>query len=499
MSNPTSPSFSPARKWSTSLSVLLSVAALLAVVLMVNYLAARHYWRLPLSFKARTELSSLTQRVLAGVTNEVKVTVYFDKQGGLFDAVWGLLKEYKFANDKIAIEAVDYVSDPTAAQLVKAKYKLTTPTDKNLVIFDCPGHAPRIIYESELSTLDLQPLMSGKSQEVRRTHFKGELMFTSALQSVTSSRALKAYYLQGHGEHRLDSDDKVMGYSKFAGMLKDNNVQVESLDLRRAGEVPSDGHLLIIAGPTDPLLPEELDKIDRYLKQGGRLLALFNFFSAEKQLGLEKILANWGVEVGNNVVLDQESGNTLTGKDIVVSQFGSHPLIRPFHQSRRLFLVLPRSVGKAPNASTGADAPQVEELAWTSAQGRKVTDIRQGELHPRAGDTVEAVPLMVAVEKGGVRGVSADRGATRLVVVGESIFLGNQTSDQLANREFASHAINWLLARDELLPGLEPRPIKEYTLTITQSQMTALRWELLLGMPGAVLVLGGLVWLRRRH
>ena len=33
---------------------------------------------------------------------------------------------------------------------------------------------------------------------------------------------------------------------------------------------------------------------------------------------------------------------------------------------------------------------------------------------------------------------------------------------------------------------------------MTQSQMTQLRWLFLAAMPGAVLFLGGLVWLRRR-
>jgi len=45
---------------------------------------------------------------------------------------------------------------------------------------------------------------------------------------------------------------------------------------------------------------------------------------------------------------------------------------------------------------------------------------------------------MVAVEKGGLRGVSADRGATRMVVVGESVFLGNETLPKLGNRDWIS-------------------------------------------------------------
>src|SRR5262245_36861890 len=105
------PSFSRGQKWSISLNVILSTSAIFALVLMVNYLAARHYWRWPLSLKTQTELSPLTLRVLNGVTNPVKVVIFYEKQEPLFDSVWGLLKEYRFACPKLSVEAVDYISN----------------------------------------------------------------------------------------------------------------------------------------------------------------------------------------------------------------------------------------------------------------------------------------------------------------------------------------------------------------------------------------------------
>ncbi len=49
----TSPSFSAFRKFTHSLNVVLSVVAALALVLMVNYLAARHFKRFSLSTHSR--------------------------------------------------------------------------------------------------------------------------------------------------------------------------------------------------------------------------------------------------------------------------------------------------------------------------------------------------------------------------------------------------------------------------------------------------------------
>jgi len=163
-----------------------------------------------------------------------------------------------------------------------------------------------------------------------------------------------------------------------------------------------------------------------------------------------------------------------------------------------LYMVLPRSVSKTKTASS-SEALQVELLATTGDKGRIVTDIRKGEFYQSPQDFIGTVPIMAAVEKGGLRGVSADRGATRLVVVGDSVFMANNAIEQVANRQFANLALNWLLARNELLGELGPRPIKEYRLIVTKSQMNNLRLGLLAGMPGSILLLGGIVWFRRRH
>ena len=114
-------------------------------------------------------------------------------------------------------------------------------------------------------------------------------------------------------------------------------------------------------------------------------------------------------------------------------------------------------------------------------------------------DFIGNVSLMVAVEKGGIRNVSVDRGTTRIVVTGESLFLANNSIDREGNRQFATHAINWLLARNDLLVAVPPRPLSEYKLTMTDAQMSAASWLLMGALPGFILFLGGLVWLRRRR
>jgi hypothetical protein len=237
-----------------------------------------------------------------------------------------------------------------------------------------------------------------------------------------------------------------------------------------------------------------LDKIDRYLKQGGRLFVLFNFGGVRKQTGLEKILADWGVAVGQNVVIDEKAHDAQDKYNMVVSTYSTHPLVRPLIRNQ-IYLVLPREVTKHPQAATGADAPQVDSLIYSSTAGHVMDDRMLDSVNDKRGN----ISLMVAVEKGGIRNVSVERGTTRIVIAGDSLFLNNNNIDREANHELATHVINWLLARNDLLVAVPPRPIAEYKLTMTEAQLSAARWILMGAFPGVVLLLGGLVWLRRRR
>jgi len=71
----------------------------------------------------------------------------------------------------------------------------------------------------------------------------------------------------------------------------------------------------------------------------------------------------------------------------------------------------------------------------------------------------------------------------------------------LAERTTAPPPPGLAAAEIDLLDQLErgPRPIREYKISMTQTQMTAARWVLLGGLPGSVLLLGSLVWVRRRR
>jgi hypothetical protein len=500
---PDQPSFVPARRFTTALSVAVSVVAALGITIALNYLAVtRQVWRRDFSDSGARPLSPLTLQTLAGLTNDVKVTVLFRSDSALFPHVDRLLREYATRQPRVGVQYIDYLRSPGAAELAKVRYKLGTAAS-DLVVFESGGRqfvvnaADLTIYNDQ----DLKALMGGQPVEIRRAGFRGEERFTAAVASVSEGVVFRAAYLQGHGEHPGDSDEAIMGYANFNRLLvSERNLQIQPLKLAgTTNELPADCQLLIIAGPTAPFLIQELAQIEAFLQRGGRLLVLLHPHAVARQTGLENLLAKWAI-VCPPMYAGDEQLTSYTKLDVISKSFGAHALMAPLRREEgALYFPLPRVVAPMPPDRLPADAPKADVLVLTSAQGLTKSRVSEGDaaFDPIRDQRNLSVPLAVAAEKGGVAGVATGRGATRLVVIGDSTMFGNKTLDDANNRDFAGLCVSWLLDRPQAL-AIGPKPINEYRLNLTEKQLRMLRWTLIGALPGGVLTLGWLVWLRRR-
>jgi ABC-type uncharacterized transport system involved in gliding motility auxiliary subunit len=494
------PSFSPRRRWLIGLDVVVRAALVLAVVVMLNYIGAQFSRRFYLSRQTNVGLSSRTLAVLNSLTNKLTVTLYYDTQDqdNFYPTLLALANEYHAADKNISIRTVDYKLEPGEAEKVKEQFNLPgaptspdAPPNKDLIIFACgdrhdvvPGEAI-VRYKLEQTAPD-DPRQKELQFRKKPIEFNGEIMFTSKLLALAHAQPFKACFLQRDGEPSLtDADDN--GYLKFGLTLAQNDILVSNLELLGDNDVPLDCNLLIIAAPSQPLGESELQKIDKYLAQGGRLFVLFNNLSIKQPTGLEPILQKWGVNVLPTYVKDPQSSRG-SEQVVIVTTFNPKTFVNPLAQLA-LEMVLPRPISKVDSPNPPANAPQVDALVLSS------------EASTLDGDSVSAprsYPLIVSVDQKPVAGVAAPLGSTRIVVAGDSLFLDNQLIGAAANRDFLNYAVNWLLDRQELLAGISPLPVTEYRLLLTQKQSEQLDWLLLGALPGAILLLGGIVWLVRR-
>ncbi len=486
--SPHPPSFSRVGRLAIAASVLVSMLAVLAIAFMANYLAAHHAPRFYWGASRDYQLSPLTRSALQSLTNQVRITVFFDRDHPVYPSVRALLREYTAASPNLQVEHIDYSLHPTAAQEFRRRSPVTIRNeDPDLVLFESGGRA-KAIPARDLRDYDTRAILRG--QDAPPIAFNGERLFTSAINAVCEGRPRKLYFLQGHGEHDPAGDSPQTGYRKLTELLTEDNIEVATLSLNGVDDVPADCDVLVVAGARESLTGGERQVIDRYLRRGGRLLALFSYRALS---GLESLLAEWGVTVGDSLALDPE--NTDNGV-MIVSRFGNHPVTRPLANSR-LYLFLPRAVDAQPVANILGAPAQIRPLATTGTNGFAVTTFTPEGYRRSPDDRQGPVPLAVAVERGSVPGVAASLGTTRIVAVGESTFLANSFLELAGNRHLAATAVHWLLDRSQFLGGITPAPIQTYQVIMTPFQQRMLRWVLLVILPGGILAIGVGVWWRR--
>jgi hypothetical protein len=190
---------------------------------------------------------------------------------------------------------------------------------------------------------------------------------------------------------------------------------------------------------------------------------------------------------------------TQRGSDVQTTTFSPHAITAPLTRVEGLLLFPnPRVVSVLPPELRTADTPAGENIVFTSTNGITRSGLRDGVSFsvPKL-DKQGEIPMAAAVEKGGVDGVTANRGTTRIVVIGDSWMFGNEYIAAGSNRDFANLTLAWLMDRAKFL-AIGPKPLSEYRLNITDGQLKVLKGALLAGMPGAVLIVGFGVWFRRR-
>ena len=86
----------------------------------------------------------------------------------------------------------------------------------------------------------------------------GEQELTNGLIKVVAGKTHKVYFVQGHGEHAAETNDRT-GYSTIAASLKNDNFETDNIVLAQQKSVPDDASVLVVAGPKTDFFPAEVD------------------------------------------------------------------------------------------------------------------------------------------------------------------------------------------------------------------------------------------------
>ena len=461
---PISPLASQFRRW--LLRANLAAVIVLSVVLfgMVNYLSLRHYCRFHWNAAPFAQLSGQSLRLLENAAQDIRIVALIRPAHEAYRGAVALLQEYAVRSSGVAVEFVDPDRDRARTEQLVRQYGLS---GGECVVFEIGGRHQAVAAD------DLVEYgAAGAAGEPLRRDFRGEQYFSSAIYALTQATRPVVYFLKGHGERSPDDFDRHAGYSRIAARLRNQNLDVERLDLKE-------------------FAPFEIALLRDYLDRKGRLLLLLD---ARAKTGLEPLLQEWGVRLGDDVVVDET--RTLSGRELHVPAYPAHAITAPLADLASVFF-LPRSV-RILDSEAGADKPAVTALATCSKMGWAEFDPDDPSVHfdPQV-DIPGPVPVAVAIERGPVPGVHVQIRPTRLVVVGDSDFASNGGL-MGANADLFLNSVNWLLDRGELL-SMAPRALEETRLVMDARHLRNLFWTVGVALPGLVAMLGlWVAWRRRR-
>jgi len=472
----------------------LSAGVLLtaALLLIVNYLGWKYHHRFDWTASSVYSLSEKSRNVVKQLKRDVEFVVFIEPGQEIYEPVREILSQYDAASQRITVRYFDRERKPVEAQQLVQKYKVSSA---GVVVVS--GEERRVIDSADLAELDYSGMQMG--QPPKMTAFKGEQLFTSALLQLAEGRKPKILFTTGHGERSLDDRD-VHGLSSIHDLLGRDNFELEEWASRTAGAVPQEADLVVIAGPTSPLIESELKAFGNYLNGGGRMLILIDptlmqtAGSGLVPTGLNQWLAGYGVKLGDDIVIDPKGAYPGAPPYTLFPSVyeGGHPITQPLSQSGvPVLLNVARSVSTAPTSSY-----QVTELLKTTTDGWGETSLGMAEnVQKDERDVPGPISLGVAVES------PADTGKRplRLVVLGDSDLATNQLMEGVpANAVLISNSLNWLAEREALLT-IPPKKTEHVRLNLTPDQMLTVRLMVLLFLPGLAIALGASVYFRRRR
>jgi ABC-type uncharacterized transport system involved in gliding motility auxiliary subunit len=472
-----------------------AIALAAALLVGVNYLSARHWTRGDWTKAKIYSLSETTKKVVAGLKKPVRITVFMTRASRLFVPVRELLTRYKALSPNIQVEELDPERNPARAEQLVKEFGVKQAT----VVFRS-GDKKKYVEEDKLAEFDFSGAQFGGPAEVKA--FKGEEQFTSALLAVTEEQAAKIYFTAGHGEVSTDSRERGRGFAEAKQLLERDNLSVGVWNCLGKSDLPPDAGAIIVAGPRTGFLEPETGALDKYLAGGGHVLVMADPVlpgpgSPPSDYGLGKLLADRGVKLGVDLVVDPANAVPLVGPEtLIANRYGSHPIVRPL-SGENLPTVFPlaRSVQKTD--------PPVTDFSYTSlvettAEGWGETSLNKLETEGAVKDdkdTKGPVTIVAAVAPSDEK--KAGDKALRLVVAGNSRFAVNASIGNGGNANLFLNTIHWLVGQEKLV-GIAPKTIEQGSLTLSQSQVSRIGLLTILGMPAFAVILGIWVWYRRR-
>lgn len=500
--------FSFQRRIADAAEGLGTAGAILALVVALVYASTRPAARIrwDLTDGHQYGLTAQTKKVLAGLENELEIITLLRPEPsplptGLgavqvkaIDYVHSLLDEYVLASGgKVRVVKLDPHADRLATQALVNELHLSR---YNVVIVRQKNRAEQLFLE-ELVMIDEGMLDADKILPAQLVDVRGEGPLTSALLRVTQAEQPKMGLVVGYGGPQA-TDFDVHGLAIFIEDLRLQGIETVNLDLSMGSGVPEDLSLVALIGPSVPLSDRAALALWDYQQQGGSLLlAVDPEFPSKSGGAYDDLLRNLGVSRDRQILAsDGGLGEGIQRGSLTITEFGEHEVTSAMKR-QRLFARFPLT-GSLRRYETAAPGVVLSPLAWTAGEvwGDQPTgSTGLGDFTFNEGEGEQRGSRWVALARG------ENAGDGRVIALGCARLLTNYYMGQgggPANAEIGRSVVHFLAGRDDVIE-LGPRPIYQSRVELLEGERERVFKYVGLVMPFGGLLLGFLVWLRRRQ
>lgn len=436
------------------------IGLVLAALIVVNFLAVKHYKVWDFSGDQVNTLSPQSMKLVKALDSELLIRFFYKKgvEGNEENrkAFRDLIKKYQDQSNQIKLEFVEVNERPDLAE----KYGVTKGS--GVIFLEYKGQKNRVEKIDE--------------QEI-----------TSALVKVTRAKDKNIYFVVGHGERDIEEAKEATGLNALKIMLENNRYAVKTLATNLNAKIPADADLVIIAGPTQSFQDYEITGLQEYLTKGGSLLLALE---PKQTHGLEKVLAGAGLVPMNNYVFNLVE--TVMGKGLQQGQTlgtifsTSNEITKVFGKNEAIVFRNPMSFKR----QTLPEGVAVDEIVKAPE-----TSMAFDSLEIKGEGPQGAYNLVVAANGKYMGSTGKD---FHLVATGDADFFGNQLLYQNLNRDLVLNSVASLAGEKDMISIVAKEP------QVTKLNMSDTAFYLFIfcfAIPVPLLLLGSSVtlWMRRRH
>jgi ABC-type uncharacterized transport system involved in gliding motility auxiliary subunit len=444
------------------------VILFLLIIVILGYLSHQYRYAKDVTQANRNILTQGSVNILNQMKDPVNITVYATED----DATRG---------DNFRKGMIDFI----------ARYQREK---KNVFLnFINPSKEPKLAQEANIKEDGEVVVEYNKRSEHISPPFVEQDM-TNLLVRLSRTNTKPIMFLDGHGERHLQGI-KNHDLGEFGKQLESKGFKFANPDLTIAQEVPSNGAMLVIAGPQVDVSEIEAKKIKAYIESGGNILWLLDDNNLR---GLDIVAEYLGVSVSPGIVVDMAASQYGADPKVAFARrYGDHAITRNF-QLQTLFPEA-REIDAKASYDFGWKVGRLVEVAangWLESdkveagvKNKKVTfDAEEDKRGP--------INIGVALER-----VYGKKGQ-RIVVIGNANFLSNTFITNGGNLDFGVNIINWLSGDDELIT-IQPMPLKDINVSIPDTDSgRAIAWTVFHAfqffIPIGFFIAGFWLWWRRR-